>query len=372
MKQFKKLIACVLAATLVLGSTTVFFGAETTYTDKDSTQGTITGGGTIEGVVDREVFTVVVPTDSASSDAYDFILDPEGLITLTDGEKFATDDSVQFLTTGGSMYFQVSSTAYNTLSQEATLINKSSVDVVVTLNATVTVPTSNSAVTFVDSADFSSSTGLDVYLAIEGRDEAGNPVTGSAIATASGNTYSTKVTTELASYNAYHVAVSGDGYVYEIDSTIAGNVTPAAYTFWLTGACNTNADWSTYVQDEAAKPSIKLVWDVKVKQEAEVVEDVAPTFTTGDGLGQIKYTVGSGDLALASIESINMTNDIGTFDGYNASDFGWSAATKADGVITMDTTYMGFYNANAKTTATITYKTVGGETKTATVDVISK
>ncbi len=36
MKQFKKLIACVLAATLVLGSTTVFFGAQTIVTDVEN------------------------------------------------------------------------------------------------------------------------------------------------------------------------------------------------------------------------------------------------------------------------------------------------------------------------------------------------
>ena len=42
MKQFKKLIACVLAATLVLGSTTVVFGADNSQT------GSLGGGATLE------------------------------------------------------------------------------------------------------------------------------------------------------------------------------------------------------------------------------------------------------------------------------------------------------------------------------------
>ena len=253
MKQFKKLIACVLAATLVLGSTTVVFGAENSQT------GSLGGGADLEGVVNREVFSVEAPTvaylPDATGSVYNFILDPEGLIEETEEGNYAGADFVTY----GSMYFQTGATEYNVKSQEATVTNKSSVDVTVTLNATVTVPASNAAVTFdADGVWAATDTSLGIYLAIEGKDVNNDYVTGAAIVANGG-----AVTTDLASYGAYKVIATNDGYEYAIDPDLEDSATADTYTFWLTGACNTNADWSGY--DTTANPSIELVWTVEVK-----------------------------------------------------------------------------------------------------------
>lgn len=253
MKQFKKLIACVLAATLVLGSTTVVFGAE------NSQSGSLGGGATLEGTVNREVFSVEAPTvaylPDATGNVYNFILDPEGLIDITNGDKYG--DDIDFKATG-SMYFQVSGNAYDVKSQEATVTNKSSVDVTVTLNATVTVDTaSNAAVTFDEDGVWAATdTSLGIYLAIKGKDVNNASVTGAAIVANGG-----AVTTDLASYGAYKVIATNGGYEYAIDESISA--TADTYTFWLTGACNTNANWSGY--DTTANPTVELVWTVKVK-----------------------------------------------------------------------------------------------------------
>lgn len=80
-----------------------------------------------------------------------------------------------------------------------------------------------------------------------------------------------------------------------------------------------------------------------------------------------------GDKALASIAKIEMDNSGKIYDGYNANGSLWADATDANGVITFDSKYMSYYTKSypndATIEATVTYVTVGGETKTAKVDV---
>lgn len=112
--------------------------------------------------------------------------------------------------------------------------------------------------------------------------------------------------------------------------------------------------------------------------ELEVEEqNVAPTFTAGSELGTINITSrGAGDLALSSITKIEMTKSDGTYDGYNACPWDssvWGAATTEGNIITLNSVFVGFFNANATTDAVITYTTVGGETVEVTVeDVVTQ
>lgn len=278
MKQFKKLIACVLAATLVLGSTTVFFGAEKTT----STEVNLGGGGNFEGTVDTEIFNVKVPTvNVATNTAFDFILDPEGLIETTTGaaHKTASGDAIEFVTYG-SMYFKVTDGKYDVKSQVLTAENKSSVDVNITLQASVTVPASNSAVTFVtDKAWTASDEGLEIYLAVAEVTEVSGDTVTLGTETAIANTAT--VTSSLVKFNAYKTIydTSTGKYQYVIDDTL--NVTADTYSFCLTGACNTEADWSDY--DENANPTISIVWKVEmVGAEAKVVTDINGGVYTAD------------------------------------------------------------------------------------------
>lgn len=257
MKQFKKLIACVLAATLVLGSTTVFFGAE----KKTSDEGSFGGNGNFEGSVDTEIFNVVVPVESVTSgSAFDFVLDPEGLINTTSGAAY---DGVTFVTSG-TMYFKVSDTQYDVKSQTLTAKNLSSTDVNITLDAKVTVPTSNAALTLAeDNVWETSDTALEVYFEIV-EVSGGAVVTSAAIATEeSDNVYTGGLESTLASYaEAYEVIfnTTADAYEYVINEDL--NVEADTYEFYLTGACNTYADWSEY--DKDYNPEISVVWKVEM------------------------------------------------------------------------------------------------------------
>lgn len=112
--------------------------------------------------------------------------------------------------------------------------------------------------------------------------------------------------------------------------------------------------------------------DVRLKKAESVAN--TPSFSTGSAVGTISYVSGTGDDAIASITSITMDYQGTDTDGYNASSSLWSAATDSNGLITFATEYMQFYidsyaATDATREATVTYVTVGGDTKTATVDV---
>lgn len=98
---------------------------------------------------------------------------------------------------------------------------------------------------------------------------------------------------------------------------------------------------------------------------------VAPTFTAGAGVGEINYAGGVGDDALASITKIEMDYTGTLFDGYSAGK-SWSAATVTSNTITLHSTYLSPFVTKypeGVREAVITYETVSGATKTATVDV---
>lgn len=71
MKNFKKVMAATLAATMVLGSTSMVFAS-------DTTTNSLEGQGEVDGLVNLDVVSVEVPTDR--SDIFNFTLDPQGLI----------------------------------------------------------------------------------------------------------------------------------------------------------------------------------------------------------------------------------------------------------------------------------------------------
>lgn len=105
--------------------------------------------------------------------------------------------------------------------------------------------------------------------------------------------------------------------------------------------------------------------DVRLK------EDPKPSFVAGAAVGTINYTVGAGNDAVASISKIEMDLSGKLYDGYHGSGTAWAAATDANGLITLDSKFVAFFAKGTNTTqeATITYVTVGGETKTVSVDV---
>lgn len=163
-------------------------------------------------------------------------------------------------------------------------------------------------------------------------------------------------------------------------------VDAAGYTaFTLKGTMNTNAEWTKLteaIKITAVYSSENAASTLSATTGTAGVVDLtalSPAFTTGTAVGTISYTEGTDSFKVKEITSIEMAIDGGKYDGFNAVDGAWSAATVSEAdtngniTITFDASYMKFYQDafadDATRTATVTYVTEGGATKTATVEV---
>ena len=81
-KKFNKLIAAMLAGTMVFGMGTTAFAAD----GDPAGTGNTTGAGAFEGHVDKDVLSVQLPTTPAAT-TFAYTMDPEGLIAATEGAR---------------------------------------------------------------------------------------------------------------------------------------------------------------------------------------------------------------------------------------------------------------------------------------------
>ena len=142
------------------------------FAEEPSSEGTSSGTGTLEGTVDTDVFAVVLPTDSES--AFDFILDPEGLIAATDEAHY----SGKTFEEGKALYFSNAAadktTDYSSKSDLLDIINKSSMKVDVSISAALT---DNTDIKLAASKTFENDTDTSIYLALIDGDEAETALT---------------------------------------------------------------------------------------------------------------------------------------------------------------------------------------------------
>ena len=329
------------------------FAADTT---ESPASGNATGDGKVEGIVNKDIFTVELPTIAEDDKTFNFILDPQGLIKDTSAGAY---ESAKF-EDGASLFFKLAKAdaagnAYASSSDALTVTNKGSVAVDVSLTATAS-NLSNDADTIALTSDntFADDTSASVYLALVSGD------TTKALTSDAGATIQSSM--DAVDEKNFEVKYdSTNGYTYGLKADTQDSEFKTL-SFNLTGVCNTSADTATWDKVKDITPSVEVTWTLAKHTDK-------PEFTTGSALGTITYVKGSGDDALASIKSITMTNTKGTFNGYAAYTNAWSAATDNGGTITFDSRFIAYYNANPTTLATVTYVTVGGETKTATVSV---
>lgn len=238
----KKVMAAVLATTMVMGSSMTAFAAE----------GTATGTGKLEGTVNTEVFSVVLPTVAEDGSTLAFTLDPEGLIKKTNAAAYAGkvfgDGTLFFANVGDS------DTTYSNTSDTLTVTNKSSVAADVTVKAMVK---KNTGIALSDDKAFTDDTTASMYLAIVDA----NNTDGVAIGD-DGATVTAEV--DAAPDGAYKYSwTEDDGYTYVLDSAFAGDF--ETYEFKLNGAANAAGDWSGLGD---AAPEVELVWEVVAHGEA--------------------------------------------------------------------------------------------------------
>lgn len=335
--RLKKIMALGLAATMIVGSSVVAFADESSSPATGTTEGT----GKLEGTVDTDVFQVVLPTTDAET--LKFTLDPEGLIKATSNAAYSGASFEE----GGTLFFQQKTNDYKSESATLTITNKSAVAVDVKLTAELT---NLGGIAVTSDKNFADDTSASMYMAVKAGSE--TPITNEGI--------TIEKTIAKAPDGAYEYKYNSGSYSYGLKDDVS-SITFEKLDFTLVGASNANGDWSALA---SAAPSVKVTYEVSKHVDK-------PTFTS-TALGEIDYVKGSGDAALATITKIEMTNSNGTYDGYNAYSNLWNKATDTGSKITFDSAYIAYYNANAKTSAVITYTTAGGKTETAEVEVVTQ
>lgn len=257
MANYKRLLAVGLAAAMLMGSSAVAFAADQ--------EGSSSGEGETQFISKSDVFDVVLPTVAEDATTFDYLLDPEGLIAETEGDRytgkvFDDDKTVYFLRSSqvdGTVKGADGKVDYTDKSDEIKVVNKSTEAVDLKVSAKVTeVP---SEITMAASNRFSG-TDAELYLALLGTD--GTTPTEKAIS-ADGVELAVNIPADAAAYEVKWNAAAG---AYEKQLTDAAKEADytgfKSYSFQLTGVCNTTegTNWSG-LTDKA--PKVDLTWSVK-------------------------------------------------------------------------------------------------------------
>lgn len=238
MRNYKKILAAGLAVSMVMGSSVVAFAAE----------GSGSGSGSLDVVEKSDVFDVVLPTDSGTT--FDYILDPTGVIKATEAEKyggatFADGATVFFAnaatTEGGSVTYSATSDAIKA-------VNKSTMDVDITVKASVA---DVSGITMASSGTFDADdTSAGLYLALKDSDTNNSDTA----VTADG----VELTSTIAALDdAYETKYVDGKYVKQLKADATGF---EEYSFQLTGACNPKGEWAGLTEEP---PVVSVVWSIE-------------------------------------------------------------------------------------------------------------
>ena len=252
-KGMKKAIASMLAVTMVLGSSIMSFaGAATPASNPSSSSNETTASGNFEGHVDKSVFSVTLPTVSA--DNYNFIIDPEALISATNGKRYGDNAIFDPAATSG-VYFANSvandgKVTYKNESAKMDVINRSSVSVNVTMAIEITDLNDNIKVVSQNS-DVNVGTDANLWLAVtDGTNEVSvNGTTASLTTLIDG-----KPDNYTVSWNA-----AADKYLYVIADGTPDNTWETA-SLGLKGACNTSASANWSAAGLSEESTVKVTW----------------------------------------------------------------------------------------------------------------
>lgn len=344
-KNLCKIMAFAMAGTMVFSSATAFAATTTNeVTDESTANGSTTGDSTVEGYVDPDVFTVVLPVDDTTSPTFNFTLDPQKLLHATDGTNYTDEDA--------TVLFDTKTGTSNALEVK----NKGNVVVDVSITAAASgleATDSSYAIPLTADTKFTGDNSTSLYLGLKVGDD-------DAVALDAANSNAATVSTSLQGVDEdnFEIKVDKTGGNKVYSKVLKSGVTDFPSTsFSLTGACNGKADWSAAT---AATPSVSVTWTLTK------ATDVAPVFTAG-GLGTINYKKGVGDSGLASIKTVSVMYAGRGYDSYHDGTT-WKAATDNGKSIVMDPTFLAPFTTPTST-ATITYVTNSGATKTATLTV---
>lgn len=265
--KFRKVLAAILAGTMVLGSGVVANAAE----------GSGEGTGSVDVVEAKDVFNVVLPTDAGKQ--FNYILDPNSVIAQTNFEKYGGTASASF-ETGKTMYFRHEPASpnnvatYSNVSAPIKAYNKSTMDVEIQVKAKLATPSGIIISTSPVSNQTSGTATPSIYLALaDGSGTAIDAITTTerVVATSSiGNAKANYIVKYASDSDTYKTWLStGSNAKTEAEYDAAGF---QSYSFTLTGDCNPNGEWIGLTEEP---PKVTLVWTIQKPEGAAEVTDSA-------------------------------------------------------------------------------------------------
>lgn len=288
MRNYKKLAAITMAATMLVGS------GLTVFADNDQTS---TGNGSYEGFIEEvSAFSVDVPT--AAAQQFDFFVDPNDLLKNTGYARLGA--SATDFESGSTLFFtRTSGTKYGKDSDPITLTNMSSYEVNVEVSATVA---GVDDITLSESADVSTAEGPTIYLAIA----SGGAEKSAIIST--GGSYKDKIAGEPDNFEVSYDS-SQSKYVFGLkkDTTEASPTAPwKTLSFNLTGACG--GDWTD--EQVGIAPSITLTWKI-TDPNADAAPSIDPDTYSYDRTQSLPITanLGNGSLAATAIKKVEASTN---------------------------------------------------------------
>ncbi len=203
----------------------------------------------IEELDEEKVFRVILPADT--SHIFDFIMDPQQLITQTsaaayDGSRFEEGATLFFKRDDG-----ISEDEYSSCSDEIRIANVGTAAVKISLSAWVD-PNSVKGISMTEDPDFTNEENPSLYLALKDGER----------------------TVPIDSEGNARIEIGMEGALEGEDNT---------YSFQLTGAVNSNADWSELTD---IAPEVTVTWKVTMEEaeDEEILEnDVMPKESKAEG-----------------------------------------------------------------------------------------
>lgn len=309
--KLKKVLAGMLAATMVLGMSMTAFASETG--DTPAKTGGASGEGSSEGHVEKEVQNVVLPTvPTGAGSLFAYKMDPERLIQETEGEKYA-DFTFPAKDSDTGVYFLVGEKEYANTSKTIQVINKSSCDVTLTVKVKATASAGGKDITLATGST-PSSTAAELYLGLKvGND---SQIVSTTEATVSKTIAGTPTN--------FETAVDNGNYVYreKADAT-----TWKAMNLSMTGAVS-----SYKIAADTTAPTVDITWEWEKAADNASVDtadqvdytvapaDVAPSIAVTEydydrtATFDIVTNFGKGNLAASSISSVKLGTDGTTFE----------------------------------------------------------
>ena len=322
MKNYRKILAGVLATSMVLGNSAVVFADE---------GGSAKGSGKVEGQVKQEVFSVVLPTESDYAGVFDYTIDPMQLITSADSSKYDTNkykfdaNKTVFFYNGiqEDVADNKDKLTYTSESNKLEVENKSSLPVKLTVSLSAS---GAEGIMLSTKSDFTESDGTtpnedpSLYLEIAGKDYTVDSTDATGAHTAGATTKTASINSNgVASFDVNLAALVKKGTTdlafmtqwnpirntYEYVEDVAADRITTGFEFSVKGACNPNtdsADWMDALEN-CVTPELGIVWSISDPTGAQITLDQANKKVKMAGL-----------TAEQNYKSLTISDDTGTYE----------------------------------------------------------